>query len=154
MGRKRKFGSPRARSRTRVVPAVVDNPNKKSLFPGFRREEHQGKPLTINFERKAEGNSVEIGKPPIKTNAFEAKLGIIREEYLTTAKPGTRPQISRRRKIAFALQDEVERQLRDLERKGGIIDCEEADWASPIVAVRRSNGDIRVCGAFRQLKPT
>ena len=76
---------------------------------------------------------------------------IIGEEYRITVRPGTRPQICRQRKIAFALQDEVERQLRDLEHKGVIIACEEADWASPIVAVRKSNGDIRVCGDCRQL---
>ena len=106
--------------------------------------------MTINFERKPEGNSVKIGKPPISTNASEAKLGIIGEEYRITVRPGTRPQICRQRKIAFALQDEVERQLRYLERKGVIIACEEAAWASPIVAVRKSNGDNRVCGDFRQ----
>ena len=75
-------------------------------------------PLTINFERKSEGNSVKIGKPPISTNASEAKLGIIGEEYRITVRPGTRSQICRQRMIAFALQDEVERQLRDLEHKG------------------------------------
>ena len=66
-------------------------------------------------------------------------------------RPETRPQICRQRKIAFALQDEVERQLGDLERKGVIIACGEIDWATPIVAICKSNGDIRVCGDFRQV---
>ena len=61
--RKRKFEFSRTKSRTRVVSLVVDKRNKKSLFPGLDEKNIRVTPLTIDFERKSEGNSINIRKP-------------------------------------------------------------------------------------------
>ena len=76
---------------------------------------------------------------------------ITNEEYHITLREGARPFISRERPIAFAIRGQVESKIRNLVTQRTLIPCEEADWASPIVVVKKSNGDIRLCGDFRQL---
>ena len=73
------------------------------------------------------------------------------EEYRLTLREGSRPFISYERPISFALRSLVEEKIRDLVSTGTLIPCEEADWVSPIVVVKKSNGDLRVCGDFRKL---
>ena len=45
----------------------------------------------------------------------------------------------------------VETKLRELEADGTIVACEQADWASPLVVVRKPDGALRICGDFREL---
>ena len=51
----------------------------------------------------------------------------------------------------LSLQDEVERQLIYLEHKDVLVECEETEGKCPIIGAPKSNGNIRVCGDFRQL---
>ena len=66
------------------------------------------------------------------------------EEYRLTLREGSRPFISYERPIAFALHSLVGEKIRDLVSTWTLIPCEEADWVSPIVVVKKSNGDLRV----------
>ena len=73
------------------------------------------------------------------------------EEYKLTLREGSRPFISYERPIAFAFRSLVEEKIRDLVSTVTLIPCEEADWVSPIVVIKKSNGYLRVCGDFRKL---
>ena len=41
--------------------------------------------------------------------------------------------------------------LKDLVSKGVLVETSQADWASAIVVVRKADGNIRICGDFRDL---
>lgn len=53
------------------------------------------------------------------------------------------------RPVPFALKEGIAKELLRLEESGVIEKVEYSDWASPIVPVRKPNGDIRICGDFK-----
>ena len=63
---------------------------------------------------------------------------ITNEEYHITLREGARPFISRELPIAFALRGQVEAKIRNPVTQETLIPCEEADWVSPIVVVKKN----------------
>ena len=65
--------------------------------------------------------------------------------------PEVKPVAQKVRKIPYGLQSKVEDKLKELENKGIIEKVEgPAKWASPLVVVPKSNGDIRLCTDMRR----
>ena len=64
-------------------------------------------------------------------------------------KPGATPRFCRARPVLFALKEAIEHELDSLESKGVLEKVSHADWAAPIVAVPKSNGNIRLCGDYK-----
>ena len=65
--------------------------------------------------------------------------------------PEVKPVAQKARKIPYGLQSKVEDKLKELENKGIIEKVEgPAKWASPLVVVPKSNGDIRLCTDMRR----
>ena len=54
------------------------------------------------------------------------------------------------RKLPFAQYKEVEKEL-DKQHQQGLIQDSDSPWASPIVVVRKKNGDLRVCVDYRKV---
>ena len=71
--------------------------------------------------------------------------------YSLKLREGCRPFISRERPVPLALRDDVSSLIWDLIDKGVLRDTRQADWMSPIVVVKKSNGKLRICGVFRAL---
>ncbi|XP_049272416.1 uncharacterized protein K02A2.6-like [Rhipicephalus sanguineus] len=63
--------------------------------------------------------------------------------------PEARPKFLKARSIPFALQPAYEKELDKLEQQGIIAPTQHSDWATPLVAVRKKNGSLRLCGDYR-----
>lgn len=53
------------------------------------------------------------------------------------------------RRISFAYQDEAKKDLKAM-LENGVIEKSSSEWASPLVIVRKSSGDVRICVAGLQ----
>ncbi len=82
---------------------------------------------------------------------FSGTLGKYnRNKVKLNLKPDVEPVFMRARPIPFALKESVEKELDRLEQDGIIMKVENSAWASPIVAVPKKNGSIRLCGDFKK----
>ncbi|XP_035899704.1 uncharacterized protein K02A2.6-like isoform X1 [Anopheles stephensi] len=63
-------------------------------------------------------------------------------------KEGVRPVFRPKRPVAYAMREIVEKELDRLEANGVITPVNYADWAAPVVIVRKANGKIRICGDY------
>ena len=59
------------------------------------------------------------------------------------------PKFYRARTLPYVLKEKVEAELERLERSGVIEPVKFSDWATPIVPVTKSSGDIRLCGDYK-----
>ena len=53
------------------------------------------------------------------------------------------------RPVPYAIRSQVDRELDRLESEGILEKVDSAEWSSPIVIVKKSNGDLRLCGDFK-----
>ena len=86
------------------------------------------------------------------STVFEPGLGCLKDfEASVTLKPGTTPVYKRARSLPFQKRPLVEAELDRLEQLGVIKPIEHSEWASPIVAVVKSDGkSIRLCADFKE----
>ncbi|XP_036150440.1 uncharacterized protein K02A2.6-like [Monomorium pharaonis] len=77
---------------------------------------------------------------PGKYNKSKSKI------YL---KENARPIALKCRSVAYALRSLIENELKRLEKLGHLEPVEISEWATPIVPVFKSNGNIRICGDFK-----
>ncbi|BES87362.1 Hypothetical Protein NTJ_00167 [Nesidiocoris tenuis] len=68
--------------------------------------------------------------------------------YSVELKDDAQPVFKRPRPVALTLLSGVERELQRLENDGVISKTTFSDWATPIVPVRKPNGDIRICADY------
>ena len=73
-------------------------------------------------------------------NTFEANL------YL---KPNCQPKFVKARPVPFAIKPAVDRELDRLEQEGIIEKVTHSEWASPVVAVPKPGGHLRLCGDYK-----
>ena len=73
-------------------------------------------------------------------NTFDAKLHL---------KPNSQPKFVKARTVPFALKPAVERELERLEEEGIIEKVTHSEWASPVVAVPKEGGTLRLCGDYK-----
>ena len=59
-----------------------------------------------------------------------------------------KPIFKKARPVPFAIREEYEKSLDKLEQQGIIEKVEYAEWASPVVPVRKPSGEIRLCGDY------
>ena len=64
-------------------------------------------------------------------------------------KENATPKFMKARPVAYSLKPKVERELDNLERQGIISKVKTSNWATPVVPVVKSNGDVRICGDFK-----
>ena len=72
---------------------------------------------------------------------FKAKLNL---------KPGSKPQFCRPRQVPYALKDAVDRELKHLEDSKVIERIPHSEWGTPLVAVSKGDGSVRLCGDYRR----
>ena len=61
-------------------------------------------------------------------------------------KEGSQPKFCKARPVPYAMKPKAEVELKRLEKEGILPKVKFSDWATPIVAVAKSNGTVRICG--------
>jgi len=56
------------------------------------------------------------------------------------------PKFCKARPVPYALREEVDKHLGELEKQGVITPIEYSEWASPIVCLPKKRGKVRICG--------
>ena len=64
-------------------------------------------------------------------------------------KPDAKPVFLKPRRIPYALQEEVEKELDSLEKEGIIQKTDHSEWGTPLVIVPKSNGKVRLCADYK-----
>ena len=64
-------------------------------------------------------------------------------------KENVKPVALKARHVPYALKEKIEREIARLESLGHLVKVEASEWATPIVPIIKSNGDIRICGDFK-----
>jgi len=60
-----------------------------------------------------------------------------------------KPVFQKARPVPYALRPAVEKELKKMEDEGIIEPVEVSNWATPIVCVPKTDGSVRVCGAYK-----
>ena len=63
--------------------------------------------------------------------------------------PNTRPKFCKARPVPLALRAAVEQEIERLERDGVLEKVDFSEWATPIVAVPKKDGRVRLCGNYK-----
>ena len=83
------------------------------------------------------------------SDVFKEELGTLSGfKVKLSLKQGTKPKFCRARQVPYALRDSVEKELQRLESLGVIESVAHSDWATPLVAVPKSDGSVRLCGDY------
>ena len=53
------------------------------------------------------------------------------------------------RPVAYSLKPKIEAELDKLELQGIVYRVETSEWATPIVAIPKKDGSVRICGDFK-----
>ena len=72
--------------------------------------------------------------------SFSAKLHV---------NPQEKPKFYKVRTVPYALQSAIDDELDRLEREGILEKVTHSEWATPIVAVPKPDGSVRLCGDFK-----
>ena len=73
-------------------------------------------------------------------DSYEGMKGL---EAHITMKDGAKPIFIKPRMVPYALKEEVEKELDELEKNGVIVKTYRSDWASPIVVVPKAGKSVR-----------
>lgn len=94
-------------------------------------------------------NLIESVREQFKT-IFEQRIGCVPNVTIKLAlRDNAKPMYIRERSIAYALRDEVNRELNMLESAGIISKSSSSDWGSPLVVVRKPQGGVRLCVDYK-----
>lgn len=63
-------------------------------------------------------------------------------------KPEAIPVFRPKRQVAYAVKDPLDKELKRLEQEGIITPVIFSEWAAPIVVVKKTSGDLRICGDY------
>jgi len=109
-------------------------PKEKEVFPVHDKVDE--KQLTSDLRRKY---PTVFGGSTAPIKGFEVSL-ILKE--------GAQPVFRGPRNLSIPLREPVRRALHEMEKAGYIQPCEPGPWGTPIVPVRKKNGEVRICGDF------
>jgi len=81
---------------------------------------------------------------------FSTKLGLYtKKKFKLHLKENTIPVFCKPKPIPFALRDKVEKKLDRLIQDKILEPIKTSEWATPIVPVPKSDGQIRICGNYK-----
>ena len=81
---------------------------------------------------------------------FKEEVGTIRSHQAKLElKPEAQPKFCKFRTVPYHVRTPIEDKLDRLEREGVLEKVTFSEWATPIVAVPKSDGKVRLCGDFK-----
>ncbi|XP_037959893.1 uncharacterized protein K02A2.6-like [Teleopsis dalmanni] len=83
------------------------------------------------------------------SDVFDGKMGLCtKTKAVITTKPNVQPVFRSKRPVAYAVQQLVEDELKRLQELKVISPVNFSAWAAPIVVVKKTNGNVRICADF------
>uniref|UniRef100_A0A914P660 RNA-directed DNA polymerase n=1 Tax=Panagrolaimus davidi TaxID=227884 RepID=A0A914P660_9BILA len=83
------------------------------------------------------------------SEVFSKELGTCTIKAKLKLKEGAVPKFFKARNLPYALRDPVAKQLEEREAAGILTHVDHSEWATPIVPILKSNGDVRICGDYK-----
>ena len=84
------------------------------------------------------------------SDVFADGLGLLKgEKAKLTLTEGATPKFFKPRQVPYALRPMVEEELQKLEKEGILSKVDWSEWATPLVAIPKSAGGVRICGDFK-----
>ena len=81
---------------------------------------------------------------------FKEEVGTVKPQKATLhVKPDAIPRFFKPRPVPFAIKDAIGQELDRLEKQGIIRKVDSSDWAAPIVAVPKKDGQFRLYGDYK-----
>ncbi|XP_026671356.1 uncharacterized protein K02A2.6-like [Ceratina calcarata] len=81
---------------------------------------------------------------------FSNRLGTYNKaKFALQLKEGAKPIFRKPRPVPYALRTKIEKELDRLVEAGILEQVTTSDWATPIVPVPKANGELRICGDFK-----
>ena len=65
-------------------------------------------------------------------------------------KPDSPPTFCKARQVPYALRPKVEGELTKWQNDNTLTKVDRSEWATPVVPVVKKNGNVRLCGDFKQ----
>ncbi|UYV63431.1 K02A2.6-like [Cordylochernes scorpioides] len=82
------------------------------------------------------------------------EIGTLPGEHSVILRENAQPRIQLARRIPFALKKPVEMELKSMEEQKIISKVDQpAEWAHPMVIIKKPNGKVRICMDPRELNP-
>ena len=84
------------------------------------------------------------------SDVFTGKLGTIKSfSAKVSLKAGEEPKFFKPRSVPYAVKGAIDEELDHLEQQGILEKVTHSEWATPVVAVPKSDGRYRICGDFK-----
>ena len=87
---------------------------------------------------------------------FQEELGTLKEldtgkdvQVCLSVRPGAQPTFCRHRSVPYALKGAIEQEIEKLEKEGVLEPVRYSEWATPLVAVTKADGGMRLCGDYK-----
>ena len=130
-------------------PTLMGRDWMDSLFGGnwFERLTAVNAVSELSFEQVRESVIEKMRKSEI----FQPGVGRVKKHLACLdLKPEAQPKFQKARPVAYAEKDEISRELDRLVEVGYYSPVDTSQWASPVVAVRKPDGAIRLCGDYKR----
>lgn len=83
-------------------------------------------------------------------SVFSPGLGLIKGyQAKLVLKEGSMPVFCKARSVPYAIREPVEHELGNLQKEGVLVPVTRSDWATPLVAVHKPDGTVRLCGDYK-----
>ena len=83
-------------------------------------------------------------------SVFQDRIGSVNGIKATLHfKPDATSKFMKPRPVAYSLKPKIEAELDKLELQGIVYRVDTSEWATPIVAIPKKDGSVRICGDFK-----
>lgn len=85
------------------------------------------------------------------SEVFDEEIGMLKNiKAKLTLKENSPPKFCKARQVPYALRPKVEAELTKLQNANILTKVTWSEWATPVVPVIKKNGNVRLCGDFKQ----
>ena len=85
------------------------------------------------------------------SDVFEEDIGLLKTtKAKLDLKENIQPKFCKARQVPYALRPNIEAELTKLQNDGIVTKVDWSEWATPVVPVIKKNGNVRLCGDFKQ----